>query len=180
MTDFHSNVVDLAREISHYVDPENVLPSVRCCHQLTPPEVKRVVEVLGGQEQLQEHKPQNYCFAILPADNQMQSVLFDYTGTFRPCPDNQVCPLHAQEEDGFHTPPSTPTNEVPRMLPPVQTVAHLCIVFIYHISCKVTNAVLMPHLFPADTSTITSSIAKLHVIYPGLFPYRNGLLLVYL
>jgi len=35
-------------------------------------------------------------------------------------------------------------------------------------SCKVTNAVLMPHLFPADSSTITSSIATLQMVYPGL------------
>jgi len=124
-TDLHSNVVDLAREISHFVDPENVLPSVHCCHQLTLPEVERVVEVLGGQEQLQEHKPQNYCFAILPADNQMQSVLFDYTGTFRLRPDDQVCPLRVQEEEPYHTPPSTPPTEVPPMLPQVRTVAYL-------------------------------------------------------
>ena len=124
-TDFHSNVVDLAREISHYIDPENVLPSARCCYQLTPREVTRVVEVLGGQEQLQEHKPQNYCFAVLPADNHMQSVLFDYTGTFRPCPDDQVCPLRVQEEEPYHTPPSTPPTEAPPMLPQVRTVAQL-------------------------------------------------------
>ena len=120
VTDFHSNVVDLAREISHYVDPENVLPSVQHFHHLTPPEVERIVEVLGGQEQLQEHKPQNYCFAVLPANNQMKSVLFVYTGTFRPCPDGQVCPSRTQEEDGFHTPPSSPTTEVPRMFSPVR------------------------------------------------------------
>ena len=121
VADLHSNVVDMAREISHYVDPENVLPSVQCCHHLTPPEVKRVVEVLGGQGQLREYKPQNYCFAVLPSDNQKQSVLFDYTGTFRPSPDDEVCPLHGQEEEGFHTPPSTPNTEVPRMLTPVRT-----------------------------------------------------------
>jgi len=120
VTDLHSNVMELATEISHYVDPENVLPFVQRCHHLTPPKVERIIEVLGGQEQLQEHKLQNYCFAVLPADNQMQSVLFDYTGTFRPCPDGQVCASHTQEEDGFNTPPSSPTTEVPRMVPPVR------------------------------------------------------------
>ena len=129
MADLHSNVVDMAREISHYIDPKNVLPSVQCCHHLTPPEVKRVVEVLSGQEQLREHKPQNYCFAVLPAINQRQSVLLDYTGTFRPSPDDEVRPLHMQEEDGLHTPPITPTTELPWMLTQVRTVAyrHICV-----------------------------------------------------
>ena len=112
----HSNIVDLAREISHYVDPENVLPSVRCCHQLNSHEVKRVVEILGSQNQLQEHKPQNYLFAVLPADNHMHSVLFDYTGTFRPSPEDQeVCQLPMpEEEETFDTPPSTLT-EIPHL-----------------------------------------------------------------
>ena len=131
VADLHSNVVDMAREISYYVDPENVLPSVQCCHHLNPTEVKRIFEVLGGQAQLQEHKPQNYCFAVLPANNQRQSVLFDYTGTFRPSPDDEVCPLRAQEEDRFHTPPSTPTTEVPRMLAQVRTVVYQGILFMY-------------------------------------------------
>ena len=123
VTCLHSNVVDLAREISHYVDPENVLPSVRCCHQLNPLEVKRVIEILGSQNQLQEHKPQNYLFAVLPADNHMHSVLFDYTGTIRPSPDDQeTCPLPiTEEEDSFDTPPTTPT-EVPQMNPLVGAV----------------------------------------------------------
>ena len=122
VTCLHSNVVDLAREISHYVDPENVLPSVRCCHQLNPLEVKRVIEVLGSQNQLQEHKPQNYLIAVLPADNHMHSVLFDYTGTFRPSPDDQeTCPLPiTEEEEHFATPPTTLT-EVPQMNPLVGT-----------------------------------------------------------
>ena len=112
VADLHSNVVDLAREISHYVDPENVLPSVRCCHQLNSHEVKRVVEILGSQNQLQEHKPQNYLFAVLPANNHMHSVLFDYTGTFRPSPEDQeVCQLPMpEEEDRFATPPTTLTD----------------------------------------------------------------------
>ena len=116
VADLHSNVVDLAREISHYVDPENVLPSVRCCHQLNSHEVKRVVEILGSQNQLQEHKPQNYLFAVLPADNHMHSVLFDYTGTFRPSPeDREVCQLPMpEEEETFGTPPSTLT-EIPHL-----------------------------------------------------------------
>jgi len=137
--------MDLATELSHYVDPENVLPSVQRCHHLTPPEVERIVEVLGGQEQLQEHKPQNYCFAVLPADNHMQSVLFDYTGTFRHCLDGQVCPSHTQEEERFQTPPSTPPTEV-SLIPQVRMV-HLYIV--------------MSQLFPACTHIMTSSIAKL-------------------
>ena len=123
VADLHSNVVDFAREISHYVDPENVLPSVRCCHQLNPLEVQRVIEILGSQNQLQEHKPQNYLFAVLPADNQMHSVLFDCTGTFRPSPDDQeVCPLPMpEEEERFATLPTTLT-EVPQMNPLVGAV----------------------------------------------------------
>ena len=122
VTGLHSNVVDLAREISNYVDPENV-QSVRCCHQLNPLEVKRVIDILGSQSQLQEHKPQNYLFAGFPADNQMHSVLFDYTGTFQPSPDDQeVCPLPMpEEEEHFVTPPTTPT-EVPQMNPLVGAV----------------------------------------------------------
>ena len=122
VTGLHSNVVDLAREISNYVDPENVLSSVRCCHQLNPLEVKRVIEVLGSQNQLQE---QNYLFVVLPADNHMHSVLFDYTGTFQPSPDDQgVCPLPTtEEEDSFDTPPTTPT-EVPQMNPLVGPATH--------------------------------------------------------
>ena len=68
----------------------------------------------------------------------MHSVLFDYTGTFRPSPDNQeTCPLPiVEEEEHFDTPPTTPT-EVPPMNPlvgavHVQLTSYIVTTYKYH------------------------------------------------
>ena len=107
----HSNVIEMAEEISWWVDPENIMPHGNRYHHLEPFEAQHAIEALGGERLLQQHKPQTYLFAVLPSNNIMHSVLFDYTGRLRhPEDPTEICPLpdRQEREDGdFETAPSS-------------------------------------------------------------------------
>lgn len=82
MDDLPSNVIDLAREISHFVDPENIIPQGKITREISPDEFHHMVQTIGSPAMLGAQKPQSFLFAVLPASNRMRSTLFDYTGCF--------------------------------------------------------------------------------------------------
>ena len=100
MDDLPSNVIDLAREISHFVDPENIIPQGKLTRELSPNELCHVTQAIGSPALLGAQKPPSFLFAVLPATNKMRSTLFDYTGCFGGTGEEQPTSLPYQTPEG--------------------------------------------------------------------------------
>ena len=100
MDDLPSNVIDLAREISHFVDPENIIPEGKLTRELSPNELLHVMQAIGSPALLGAQKPSSFLFAVLPATNKMSSTLLDYTGCFGEAEEEQPGSLPYQTPEG--------------------------------------------------------------------------------
>ena len=114
MDDLPSNVIDLAREISHFVDPENIIPQGKLTREISPDEFHHVMQAFGSPVMLGAQKPQSFLFAVLPANNKMRSTLFDYTGCFGEIEEEQPGSLPYRTPDGGS--PELSVHEAPRSL----------------------------------------------------------------
>ena len=125
MDDLPSNVIDLAREISHFVDPEDIIPQGKLTREISPDEFHHVMQAFGSPAMLGAQKPQSFLFAVLPANNKMRSTLFDYTGCFGEIEQEQPESLPYQTPDGGSPEPSMPDSPHGSSFQEVQSMSEL-------------------------------------------------------
>ena len=78
-----SSIAPIASCLAKYINHEPIAAELETPHPLAPNDVQDAFRVLAtGSAVSSPAKPHSYVFAIFPAANVSQSLLFDFTGTY--------------------------------------------------------------------------------------------------